>query len=655
MVSSDLDPRFTFESFVVGPANRLACAAARRAADSPGASYNPLFIYSDSGLGKSHILSAIAHYAIRVHPEHGVRYVAVESFLEELSRAIAAGEQDRLRERYEELDILLLDDVQFLTGQTEAQEMLLRLLDHLSAHGSQIVLASDRAPSDIDGLDVRLVSRFSGGLIVDIGRPEYETRVAILRRKAEERGQTLLPGVAEVVARAEFKNVRELAGALNKIIAVQELEGRQVDKDEVRPLLGLGPEPAGAGPDSGVSADALMDEFGAFIQELSSTVASKVEHEEAPWRRLLRQTAETFEADGYSATRLRRMLESDKAPDDPQAVVDRYRADIQALRQIGRELDRVGNPWPEAAIGLLKDPERVEEAASLLASARERVRPFPIIGEGPDLDQIAEHFPTLAVNAARKMLAPKRPEFNPLYLWSPDPLQAQGLLGAMGRSFIAEDPMRRVAITSAAEFAEDFIRALSQGVAGAWRERWWTVDLLLVYGAEALSETERAQDEFFHLFEAANRRGARVVIAADRPPSGIHSIDDRLRSRFEGGLVVEARSDTLPPALCELNLQEAPPEYIQDEDPWRSFERPKVADAVIPPLEELQQGERGGLFLEGVDPETGEAVAAPEGGTSPAAAAAQATPTGQRAWRPSRERVVWDWPSIEDRIVEDEE
>lgn len=316
MVATDLDPRFTFETFVVGPANRLAAAAARRVADAPGTSYNPLFIYSSSGLGKSHILNGIAHHAARAHPGFGVVYVTVESFLNELTQAIQAGSEQALRDRYQELHILLLDDVQFFTGQNEAQEMLLRLLDGMSKSGGQVVLASDRPPSDINGLDERLLTRFSGGLIVDIGAPEYETKVAILRKKAEERGQTFEVGVAEALAKHAFKSIRELAGALNKILAIQELEGRQVAEDEIEALAGLEEKEPTEGP---IAGQKILDEFGSFI-----------EREEAPWRRLLRETAEIFEKDGYSGKRLRRILESTDPPPGPsgggRAISERHRS-----------------------------------------------------------------------------------------------------------------------------------------------------------------------------------------------------------------------------------------------------------------------------------------------------------------------------------------
>jgi chromosomal replication initiator protein len=641
VITSDLDPRLTFESFVVGPANRLASAAARRAADAPGSSYNPLFIYSPSGLGKSHILSAIAHYAARVHPEWEVKYLQVEGFLDELAQALEEGKQEELRGRYEGLNFLLLDEVQFLTGHQEAQEMLLRLLDALSMAGSQIVLAADRTPSEIDGLDARLVSRFAGGLIVDMAAPEYETRVAILNRKAEERGQKLEDGVAQTLARLDFRNVRELAGALNKILAIQELEGRQVSADEAGKLVGVKP----ATPSGEDLTSDLLGEFGSFIEELSTTVAQKVEHEETPWRRQLRETADVFEQDAYSATRLRRLLESDKEPPDVQQICDQYREDIAHLRHISAELDRVGNPWPEAAIGILKDPERVDEGESLLASAIERVRPFPIVGEGPDLEEIGPKFPEVAAGAAEKLITEERPEYNPLYLWSSSEKDALALMAATARSFKERDPMGNIAITSAEEFGEDFIRALGEGVAGAWRERWWTVDLLIVYGVQALSETERAQDEFFHLFEAAKRRGAKLLITANRPPSGIGEIDERLRSRFESGLAVEVTATDLPVGAGDLNLQEAPPEYIQDDDLWAGFDRPRVRESRVPEFDLKARDSGAPLLAEDVTADAEEVAT-----TAPVAAA-----MSSEQWRPSRDAVVWEWPDIDDRIVEENE
>ena len=663
VVATDLDPRFTFDNFIVGPANRLAAAAARRVADAPGTSYNPLFIYSSSGLGKSHILNGIAHYSARVHPGFGVMYVTVESFLNGLTAAIQAGAEQELRERYDELHIFLLDDVQFFTGQKEAQEILLRLLDGMNKSGGQVVLASDRPPAEINGLDERLLTRFSGGLIVDIAVPEYETKVAILRKKAEERDQTFEAGVAEALAKHAFSSVRELAGALNKILAIQELEERQVEANEVEALAGLQEEESTEGP---IAGQQLLDEFGSFMEDLSQTVAHSVEREEEPWRRLLRETAEMFEKDGYSGTRLRRILESDNPPSDPQEVADQFRRDIAQLRQVEKSLHSAGNPWPEAAVGVLKDPERLDEAASLLDSALERVKPFLRIGEGPVLADLTSSYEPVVIKAAGKLVTEERPEYNPLYLWSGNRAGPLAVLAATARSFREKHKLSNIAIVSAAEFAEDYIRALSDGVAGAWRERWWDVDLLLFYDAELISGTERAKDEFFHLFEASKRTGTKILIAADRAPSGIKDIDERLRTRFEMGLVVEAPGKGLPQGAGELNLREAPSEYMEDEDLWGGFMRPAVADSVLPPVEDSELRESAGL-KSSVDEAASEPASAevPARKAAPAetaeaggvAGAVGAAGAGEPAapgsvWKPSTENVVWDWQTVEERIVE---
>ncbi|MEQ8330499.1 MAG: DnaA/Hda family protein [Longimicrobiales bacterium] len=619
---TDLDPKLTFDSFVVGPANRLASAAARRAAESPGTSYNPLFLYSASGLGKSHILNAIAHHAQRTG-ELSIEYMALEGYLAQLAEALEAGNRDAVRDRYSGLDILLLDDVQFLTGQPEAQEMLLRTLDQLSTAGSQIVLASDRPPAEINGLDARLLSRFSGGLIVDIAAPEFETRVAIIRKKADERGQTLGAGVAEALARFPFRNVRELGGALNKVLATQELEERQVDAEEIGRLMGDEPaSPAGGG-----------DEFGSFLTDLSTTVAATVEAQEEEWRKALREAVDGAEREGFSARRLK-ALQGGGEPDDWEAQIDAFRTDVRRLREIDAELDRLGNPWPDAATGLLLDPDRIDEAEALLTSVRERQRPFKKLGPGPDLDALAE-FPRISVKAAQQLVLAEKPEYNPLYVWSKRPELGRTLLGAAGRTWQAANPDTRMAVTSVQEFAQDFIRALGDGVAGAWRERWWTVDLLLVHGVEALSDTERAQDEFFHLFEALKRRGARVLLAGDRAPAGIAGIDERLRSRFEGGLVLEVDAGS---AAGGLELVETV------DDPaaaglWGEGESGKG----IPPLEELEVGDRVGLFPEGDEAAADDAV--------PVEPAAPVRKGG--AWFPSAENVVIHWPRIEHLLQEE--
>ncbi len=548
-VAVDLDPRMTFDTFVVGPGNRLASAAARRAADSPAASYNPLFLYSASGLGKSHILNAMAHHSERLNPDARVQYQTLEGYLAELTEALSQGREEAMRERYKDLDILLLDDVQFLTGQPQAQEILLRTLDALNLSGSQIVLASDRPPAEIDGLDARLLSRFSGGLMVDISPPEFETRLAITRRLRQLRGVTLDDKAAEAVARLPYRNVRELMGGLNRILAIQDLEGRVISADEVGQLVEVPRERNRRGGQGGGG----------------QTISAGAEPDfEEPWQTQLREAAEVAESEGFNAIRLRRMLASDIEPSNTGMAIGEFQEIIEQLRFIQSELDVVGNPWPEAARGVLTDPERLEEARALLASARERVRSFPPFRTDRSLEDLERRFPPLALKAAHDLCGDDAPEYNPLYVWSADGYGARELLEATGTSYLKVRPTARTALISAQEFAEEFVNALSEGVAGAWRERWWTVELLMVHEAQELAHTERAQDEFFHLFEAVKRRGARILIASDRSPRGIRNIDDRLRSRFEGGLVVPVEVKGEPPLPMSelLTMRDEEPEVL---------------------------------------------------------------------------------------------
>src|SRR3954471_5186286 len=234
-----VDTRHRFENFVTGSANRLAGAAARAVGEQPGLTYNPLFIYSGSGLGKTHLMGAIGNLVQQQQASMSVEYVTLDEFVEQLHAAIASNETDRFKQRYGRVDVLLLDDVQFLTGRRETQTELLRLLNALQGTGRQVVMTSDRPPSEIPDVDERLITRLSGGLIVDMGVPDFETRIAIMRGKAEERKVSFAPGVIEELARLDFSSVRELQGAMNRLVAQQSLDGT-LTPAQVRAVLRVG-------------------------------------------------------------------------------------------------------------------------------------------------------------------------------------------------------------------------------------------------------------------------------------------------------------------------------------------------------------------------------------------------------------------------------
>ncbi|MBM3156744.1 MAG: chromosomal replication initiator protein DnaA [Chloroflexi bacterium] len=216
-----LNRRYTFSTFIVGSCNRLAHAAALGVAENPGNSYNPLFIYSGSGLGKTHLLHAIGWVALRSCPR--VMYVTAEQFTNEFITAIRERRSDDFRNKYRSVDVLLIDDIQFIAGKEQTQEGLFHTFNDLHTANSQIVISCDRPPKSLTLLEDRLRSRFEWGLIVDMQPPDLETRVAILQTKAEEQKTTVPTEVLDFIARRIQKNIRELEGALNRVMAYAKL------------------------------------------------------------------------------------------------------------------------------------------------------------------------------------------------------------------------------------------------------------------------------------------------------------------------------------------------------------------------------------------------------------------------------------------------
>jgi chromosomal replication initiator protein len=278
--SARLNSKYTFETFVIGSSNRFAHAAAVAVAEAPAKAYNPLFIYGDSGLGKTHLLHAIGHYAQTLYNGLKVRYVSSEEFTNEFINMIRDGKQDGFRRRYRDVDVLLVDDIQFLENKEGTQEEFFHTFNTLHNASKQIVISSDRAPKRLVTLEDRLRSRFEWGLLTDVQPPELETRIAILRKKAIQEGLNAPPDVLEYIASRISTNIRELEGALIRVTAFASLNRQGVDMSLAEIVLkDLIPESQGNGSPQ-ITAATIMGQtaayFGLSIEDLCGTSRSRV-------------------------------------------------------------------------------------------------------------------------------------------------------------------------------------------------------------------------------------------------------------------------------------------------------------------------------------------------------------------------------------------
>ncbi|MDI2099122.1 chromosomal replication initiator protein DnaA [Ruicaihuangia caeni] len=232
-----LNPKYSFDNFVIGGSNRFAHAAAVAVAEAPAKAYNPLFVYGESGLGKTHLLHAIGHYAISMYPGIRVRYVSSEEFTNDFINSIANNRASEFQSRYREIDILLIDDIQFLQGKAETQEAFFHTFNTLHDHNKQVVITSDLPPKHLTGFEDRMRSRFEWGLITDVQAPDLETRIAILRKKAQNDKLQVPDDILEFMASKVSSNIRELEGTLIRVTAFANLNRTPVDMQLVQTVL----------------------------------------------------------------------------------------------------------------------------------------------------------------------------------------------------------------------------------------------------------------------------------------------------------------------------------------------------------------------------------------------------------------------------------
>jgi chromosomal replication initiator protein DnaA len=660
-VTDELNPKFSFETIVVGAANRLAVTAARTVAESPGTAYNPLFVYSPTGLGKTHLLMAIGQLARELAPQVRVEYLTIDEFVEAYNAAVAAGQSEALRSRYAHVDVLLVDDVQFLTHRREMQAELLRITQELQSAGKQIVLTSDSPPSEIEDLDERLLSRFDAGLLVDIGSPDAETRLAILLRRAEERSAAFEEGVLRAVAEFEVPNVRELLGLLNKLVAYQAVSESPITPDAAAELLAgevrtevpmtTGPAPALMVPGEPVAErpEVRPDEFADFLSDVAHTVEEQVE----AWRSKLGKAIMRWEAEGYRTARLEQLLDQDM-PIAVERVLRQYERDIEQLRSTQATMAKLDAERAEDPI--FYDPDRLDEVDELVQTALHEVGPPP----GPSAAWALSSFVggesnKVAHNAAAAVVAQPGTRYNPLVLAGPTGVGKTHLLHAIGHE-LAAGPDAVVACLSAQQLIDELVAAIDSDRVDAWRTRYRRATAFLLDDAHLLAGKERTQEELFHLFNELFESQRQLVFTVANVPREVEGLDDRLVSRLEGGLVVNVASPDreLRRAIVVGKLEE---DFGAADEELADYLAARPADSIRTVLGLLQRVVVA-AEAQGVPPNAALAREMVEGAAPPRQRVSAGVRTSGIMISPSggvnsREKMVWHWPDPAERVIEE--
>jgi chromosomal replication initiator protein DnaA len=641
-VTATLNPLYRFDTLVVGAANRLAFTAAKAVAESPGTVYNPLFIYARPGLGKTHLLMGIGHAARAINPRLSVEYLTLDEFVESFHAAIAAGQGEAYRRRFIDVDLLLVDDVQFLTHRREMQAELLRLTDALQTANRQIVLTSDRPPADIEALDERLIRRFAGGLVIDVAAPDYETRVAILRRKAEERRASFGHGVLEAVASLAIDNVRELLGALNRLVAFQAVSDTPLQPAQARALAGGSDAAELAGP-----GEPRPDEFGDFLSEVSASVAQQVDS----WRTKVAAAILRWEGEGFRTTRIEALLQQEMTS-DPEEVLHRFEADVKRLQALQAEAAELAPDL--AGSSAFRDPDDIAGAEALTQRARQGAHPPPAPSPLWKLDDLVEAAGNrMALQAARAVVAEPASRYNPLVLVGSSGVGKTHLLHALGNALAAAG-RGPVACLSAHEFTSELIEAIGRDAVTAWRARYRSAAAFLLDDVHLVAEKDRTQDELFVLFNFLMEAGRQMIFSSAVPLSELKGVEARLRTRLEGGLVVDlpapdreirhqvlerqlqAKVGTLDPELVDY-LGSRPAESVRGVHGLLQRVLNAAESKSITPTTALARE-----VLEAPAPKPAKRPTTRSSGVVAPASGAR-----------SREKIVWEWPDVGDRIVEE--
>ncbi len=593
---NDYQPRahFKFDSFIVGNSNRFAFAACKSVAQSPGTIYNPIFIYGGVGLGKTHLLCAIGNFVRSQRPDAVVVYITIDQLCKELLTAVEKSAVDAFNERFRNVDCILIDDIGFLQEKETLQQELVRFFDNVVTRKKQIAMTSDRPPRELNTLLERLRSRIEGGLIVDIQLPEFETRVAIIQKKIEtDHMQTLAEDVVYAIADRYKTNIRELEGAFNKVVAYSSILQKTVTVNHLpdifpnfneRPDSKKSAQPESALTKTGSAATKSQpkQELETELQDLADSIASDADlhtffedvtgnvtetiakkEQEMAEKEKFRRKIYIWQMKGFIITRLEKVMNSDL--EDVRRVFNEYTEDVNRLIELQKNIacmDNTDGFYNELRQieDTLFDPDQLKDIEKRLEHISYRIQKRFEFRQTLQLDSDIRDFIVsdanrLAFSMAETIISHPAERFNPLFIHGQLDTGKTFLLQAIGNEVFRKHPPLNVCYIHSKDFTSWLIDAIKNGKVNEFVDYYKEVDFLLFDDIQLLRGKEQTQEEFFHVFNALIAANKQIVISADRPPQYLLTFDERLRSRFKSGLVVELTAmDVDAKRLAVINL-----------------------------------------------------------------------------------------------------
>jgi len=644
---ANLNPRSTFDSYVVGRENGLAASAARAVAETPGAAYNPLCIVGDAGLGKTHLLMAIAQAIEKADSRYSVEYFTPEGLSEAYHAAVSAGQGDAFRNRLVDTDVLLVDDLHALPLQEDIQAELVRATTELQGAGKQIVVASQVTPASLEGVDETLIERLADGLVVAVGAPEYETRVSILQRRSDERGARFTEGVLEAVASYEITDVRELIGVLNRLVALQAVSETPLTPDAARALYEG--EVSGAGASAGEPGADTIDQFADFLSGVTDTVKRQVD----AWESRLNEATKRWAERGYCTDRLATVTttSSGKTVDE---TLEEFERDVEELRTLRDSVSGIDASLADDPAFF--DPDRLVEARGIA----EKVVSKPPALTGPSSAWRFEGFigswaNAVAVEATKAVSAYPGQERNPLVLVGSTGVGKTHLLHATGNA-IAETLRTGVVCVNVRELAEALADAEAGGTVDDLREELNAANALLIDDLHLAVGNESLQKILGAAFSRAYESQRQIVCTIDEDPRESSVLDESLRTTLMNGFVgtLAAPDRELRHGLVVSMLQDnigavdsALADYLADR-PADSVR--EVTGSVVRVLDEAES--------RGIAPSAALARELIEGSVSEAPRRTPGVRTSGVLVAPSSsvrsvEKMIWVWPDPSERLIEE--